>query len=113
MFGGGNIYLDREIEKPGSSAEDRRTGQEDRRTGCTPWFYSMSASTKINCAFNNIDLNSKKKFNKNNGNFARFKGFLSTRGISGISTINAPKWWQSAEHGNMRVMQCFGIRRRL
>ena len=31
-----------------------------KRTGKTPWFFRTSAGTKLNCAFNNSGLNSKK-----------------------------------------------------
>jgi hypothetical protein len=54
-YGGGNVNLDRDMEKPGSYVHF------PKRTGCTPWFFRMSASTKLNCAFNNSGLNSKKK----------------------------------------------------
>ena len=46
------------MEKPGSSAHF------PKRTGCTPWFFRMLAGTKLNCAFNNSRLTSKKKINK-------------------------------------------------
>ena len=55
IYGGGNVNLDRDMEKPGSSAHF------PKRTGCTPWFFEMSAGPKLNCAFNNSCLNSKKK----------------------------------------------------
>ena len=45
---------------------EKKTGSSahiPKRTGCTPWFFRMSASTKLNCAFNN-SLNSKKKYIK-------------------------------------------------
>ena len=45
-------------KKPGSSAHF------PKRTGCTPWFFKMSAGTKLNCTFNNSRLNSKKIKNK-------------------------------------------------
>ena len=63
-----------------------KTGDFDhfpKGTGCTPWFFRISADTKLNCAFNNSSLNSKQKLNK--------KGFIYTRGIFAISIINAPK----------------------
>ena len=47
IYGGGNMYLDRDMEKPGSSAHF------PKGTGCTPWFFRISAGTKWNCAFNN------------------------------------------------------------
>ena len=46
---------------------------------------------KENCAFNNSSLNSKNKLNKKIKNFAFFKGYIYTRGIFAISTINDPK----------------------
>ena len=98
----GNVYLDRDMKKPGSSAHF------PKRTGCTPWFFRMLAGIKLSCAFNNSGVNSKK-----NGNFAFFKGYISTRGILAISIINAPKWRRSAENGNSQVMQRFQVRRRL
>jgi hypothetical protein len=58
IYGGGNLYFDRDMEKPGSSAHF------PERTGCTQWFLRMSAGTKLNCAFNNSSLNSKKKLRK-------------------------------------------------
>ena len=46
-------------ENPGSSAHF------PKRTGCTPWFFRMSAGTKLNCVFNDCSPNSKeKKLNK-------------------------------------------------
>ena len=51
-------------------------------------------STKLNCAFNNSKPKSKK--NKKNGDLAFFKGYISPRGISANSTMNAPKWHWSA-----------------
>ena len=66
-------------------------------TGCTPWFFRMSAGTKLNCAFNNSAPNNNFKKNKGNcQNLAFFKGYIYTKGISAISTINAPKWRRSA-----------------
>ena len=47
IYGGGHIYLDRDKEKPGSS------DPFPKGKGCTPWFFKMSASTEINCVFNN------------------------------------------------------------
>ena len=96
IYVGGNIYLERDMEQPGSSAH------LPKRTGCTLCFFRISASTILNCAFNNSGLNSKKKFNKKNGNFEFFKGYIYTRGISPI--INAPKRRRSAGNGNSRVM---------
>ena len=86
IYGGRNIYLDRDMEKPGSS------DPFPKGKGCTPWFFRMSGGTKLNCA---LLKNNKKKFRKNQ-NFAYFKGYIYTRGISAISTINAPKWRRSA-----------------
>ena len=57
------------------------------------------ASTKLNCAFNNCDPNSKKKRNKKY-EFKKIYGLLSARGISAILIINAPKGQQSAGNGN-------------
>ena len=57
-------------------------------TGCTPWFFRTSADNKLNCAFNNSGLNSKKKIIKKS---KIFKGYIYTRGIIAILTINAPK----------------------
>jgi len=53
--GGGKIDLERNMEKPGSF------DPFPKGTGCTPWFFRISADTKLNCAFNNSSLNSKKK----------------------------------------------------
>jgi hypothetical protein len=58
IYGGGDIYLDRDMEKPGTFDHFPQV------TGCTPWFFRISADTKLNCAFNNSGLNSKKKLNK-------------------------------------------------
>ena len=66
IYGGGHIYLDRDIEKPGICAHF------SKRTGCTPWFFIMLASTKLNCAFNKSNPNSKFIF----FNFSFFKGYL-------------------------------------
>ena len=46
------------MEKPQSSVHF------PKRTGCTLWFFRMSAGTKLNCAFNNSGPNSKQKLNK-------------------------------------------------
>jgi hypothetical protein len=54
VYGGGNIYLDRDMEKPGSFAHF------PKRTECMAWFFRMSARTKLNCAFDNSGLNNKK-----------------------------------------------------
>ena len=81
------MYLDIDMKKPGRSAHF------PKGTGCTPWFFRMSAGTKLNCAFNNSSLNSKKK----NLNFAFFKGYTYTKGISAIATINGGR---AREHGN-------------
>ena len=51
IYGGGNIYLDRDVKKPGSS------DPFPKGTGCTPWFFRISARTKLNCAFNNSSPN--------------------------------------------------------
>ena len=75
--------MDRDMEKSGSSAHF------SKRTGYMPWFFKMSAGTKLNCAFNNSDINSKNAIK--NANFAFFKGYIYTRGISPVSIINAPK----------------------
>ena len=37
IHGGGNIYLDRDMEKAGNSAHF------SKRTGCMPWFFRMLA----------------------------------------------------------------------
>ena len=100
IYGGGNIYLARDMEKPGSSAHF------SKRTGCTPWFFRMSAGTKLSCAFNNSSLNRTKK-EKENGKFAFLRGYISRRRISMILIINAPKWRRNAGNGNYRVMQRF------
>ena len=50
--------LDRGMEKSGSSANF------PKRAGCTPWFFRMSAGTKLNCVFNNSGPISEKKLNK-------------------------------------------------
>ena len=68
IYGEGNVNLDRDMQKPGSSAHF------PKRTGCTPWFYRMSAGTKLNCAFNNSGLNSTKKLNKKMIFFCIFQG---------------------------------------
>ena len=53
--GGGKINLERDMEKPGSF------DHFPKGTGCTPCFFRISADTKLNCAFNNSSLNSKKQ----------------------------------------------------
>ena len=58
IYGGGNVYLERDMEKPGSSAH------LPKRTGCTLWFFRILAGIKLNCAFNNSGLNSKKNIIK-------------------------------------------------
>ena len=73
------------MEKPGSF------DHFPKGTGCTPWFFRISADTKLNCAFNNSGLNSKKKIKKKNLNFAFFKSYIYTSGIFAISTTNDPK----------------------
>ena len=68
IYGGGNIYLDRYMEKPGSS------DPFPKGTGCTPWFFRISADTKLNCAFNNSGLNSKQKKIIKKSKFCIFQG---------------------------------------
>ena len=41
---------------------------------------------------------------KKRGNFAIVKGYIYTKGISDISTINAPKRRRSTGNGNSQVM---------
>ena len=53
--GGGKIYLNRDMEKPGSF------DHFPKGTGCMPWFFRISADTILNCAFYNSRLNKKKK----------------------------------------------------
>ena len=55
IYGGGNIYLNKDMKKPGRS-EDFPQG-----TGCTSWFFIMSAGTKLNCAFKLSSANNKIK----------------------------------------------------
>jgi hypothetical protein len=55
IYGGGNVFLEKDMKKPGNSAH------LPKRTGCTLWFFRISASTKLNCAFNNSGLNSEEK----------------------------------------------------
>ena len=43
-------------------------------TECTPWFFRISADTKLNCAFNNSGLNSRKKIKYKKSNFCIFQG---------------------------------------
>ena len=54
IYGGGNIYLDRDMEKPG------RSGHFPEGRGCKWWFFIMSAGTKLKCATNNSSPISKK-----------------------------------------------------
>ena len=58
------------MEKPGSF------DHFPKETECTPWFFRISADTKLNCAFNNSGINSKKNNNKKSHNFAFFKGYI-------------------------------------
>ena len=51
-------YLNRDMEKPGSF------DHFPKGAGCTPWFFRISVDNKLNCAFNDSGLKSKKKFNK-------------------------------------------------
>ena len=96
----------RDMEEPGSSA------QIPKMTGRMQWFFTMSAGTKPNCAFNNSNLNGKTKLIKN-GNLAFSKDYISTRGNFALSILNAPKWRRSARNRNSRVMQRFRVRVRL
>ena len=100
IYGGGNVYLDRDMEKPGSSAHF------PKRTGCMPWFFRMSAPIIIVASI--VKKNWIKKFNS-----AFFKGYIYTRGSFQILIINAPKWRRSAGNWNSRVMQRFRVQRRL
>ena len=50
MYGGGNMYLDRDMESSGSS------DPFPKGTGCTLWFFRMPSSIKLICAFNNSPL---------------------------------------------------------
>ena len=58
IIGEGKIYLNRDMEKPGSF------DHFPKGTGCTPWFFWISTDIKLNCAFNNSGLNSKKREKK-------------------------------------------------
>ena len=66
--GGGKIYLERDMEKPGSF------DHFPKGTGCTPCFFRISADTKLNCAFNNSSLNSNKKKLIKKSKFCIFQG---------------------------------------
>ena len=84
IYGGGNIYLEKDMEKPGSS------DPFPKGTGCTPWFFRMFAGTKLKCAFNNSSpYNNFQKNKKKSPTFAFFKGYIFPKGISAILTINA------------------------
>ena len=102
IYGGGNIYLDKDMEKPGSSAH------VPKRTVCTPWFFRMSAGAKLNCALTKSGLNSKKKCK-----FCICEGSIYTRGISEILTINAPKRQRTAGSGNSPVIHRFRVQSRV
>ena len=82
IYGGGNIYLDRDIKNQEAMLTFLR--EQDARHG------SSECRPGLNCAFNNSNPNRKK------GKVCIFKGYISTKGISAISTINAPKLQQSA-----------------
>ena len=105
--GGGKNYWNRYMEKSGSF------DHLPKGTGCTPWFFRISADTKLNCAFNNSGLNSKKKDKLKSRNFAFFKGYIYTRGIIAILTINAPKKRRSAGIRQFSGNRRFQVRRRL
>ena len=89
IYGWGNIYLERDMKKPGSSEPF------PKGTGCTPLFFRMFAGTKLNCALNNSSPNNNKKWRKSQ-NLAFLKGYIYAKWIYAISTINALKWWRSA-----------------
>ena len=52
IYGGGYIYLERDMGKPG------RSDHFPSGTGFTSGFFIMSAGTKLKCAFNNSSINS-------------------------------------------------------
>ena len=54
IIGGGKNDLKRDMEKQGSF------DHFPKGTGCTPWFFRISADTKLNWTFNNSGLNGKK-----------------------------------------------------
>ena len=57
IHGGGNIYLDRDMEKPG------KFDHFPEGTGCTLWFFIMSAGTKLKSAISLSSHNNEKKKN--------------------------------------------------
>ena len=95
------------MEKPGSS------DSFPKGTGCTSWFFRMSAGTKLNCAFNNSAPNNNKKNKEKSKNLAFFKGYIYIKGIFAIWTINAPKYRRSAGIQQFSSNQRFQVRRRL
>ena len=48
--GGRKIYLNRDLEKPGSF------DHFPKGEGCTPWFFRISADNKLNCALHDTGL---------------------------------------------------------
>ena len=65
--GRGKIHLNRDIEKPGSF------DLFPMGTGCTPWFFRISAGTKLNFAFNNSSSNNNKKKIKKTSKVSTFQ----------------------------------------
>ena len=77
IYGRGNFHLDKDMQKPG------RFDHFPEETEYKSWFFLMSARTKIKCANNDRSANNTKKS-------PLLKGYISTKGISGILTIHAP-----------------------
>ena len=82
-----DFFLDRHIKKNQENVITLLKEQD-----VTSWFFRMSAGTKLKCVLNNSFQKSFKK----NKNCALFKGYIYTRGVSAILTINAHKWRRSA-----------------
>ena len=72
-----------------------KTGSFDhfpKGTGCTPWFFRISANNKINCVFNNSGLSSKKrvKIDYNCYKIASERGNMANLEYSTFSSTEAP-----------------------
>ena len=71
IYGGGNLYLDRDMEKLG------RSDHFPEGTGCTSWFFIMIAFTKLKGAFR-LSSPDRKKKKKLKSTFCIFKGNIWT-----------------------------------
>ena len=76
----------------------------------TSWFFRISASTKLKCAYNNSSPKRKQIKKQTNQNLAFFKGYIYSQEMFAILTINAPKWrWSVTKLANMAISELCNV----